>query len=364
MRAAVILLLAAALLAVPASAAGLDGEQYELFGAGEVDGSIPDSAREYIGDAGISDALQPEGLLSRLWDSLLDKLRVLWTDAAAGSVKLIAISVLCAGCSALSGEKTQKYVVLAGCLAAGGVAFGDAGEWISAAGGTLEEMNMFSRSLLPCLTAAAAAGGMATSAAARYAATSFFMDILLTLSRTLLLPMAYALLTLRTAGAALGSSAMDGAARLIKWLTLTLTGAVMTAFTLYLSLTGAVTGAADAAAAKAAKSAISAALPVVGSIISDAAGTLVAGAGLLRSAVGVFGAIVIAATCAAPFLALGLRYLLYKAAAALASSFADSRLSGLIGDIGSVFALVLGITGAGAAMLFISILSAIKAVSG
>ena len=45
--------------------------------------------------------------------------------------------------------KTSLTAGIAGCLAAGGVAFGDAGELISAAGGTLEEMNMFSRSLLP-----------------------------------------------------------------------------------------------------------------------------------------------------------------------------------------------------------------------
>ena len=79
---------------------------------------------------------------------------------------------------------------------------------------------------------------------------------------------------------------------------------------------------------------------------------------------GALGAAVIAAICLVPFLSLGLRYLLYKLAAALAGCFADKRLADLIGDVGSVFALVLGVTGACAAMLFISILSAVKAVSG
>ena len=119
----------------------------------------------------------------------------------------------------------------------------------------------------------------------------------------------------------------------------------MTVFTLYLNLSGAVTGAADAAAARAAKTAISAALPVVGGIISDAAGALTAGASLLRGAVGALGAAVVAAVCLVPFLSLGLRYLFYKAAAALASCFAEKRLAELIGEVGSVFALVLGVTG-------------------
>ena len=363
-RAVILAALVAALLAVPARADELDAEQYELFGAGEVDASVPDSARDAIGDAGIADALEPEDMFGRLWDALLEKLDGLWSGAAAAAVKLIAIAALVSACSAFANESTRRYVSMAGCLAVAAAAFGDAGEWISAGAEAIEDISEFSHALLPCLTATAAAGGMAASAAARYAATSLFMDVFITLSKSLLLPMAYAMLALRTAAAALGSDALDGAGKLIKWLCGVLTAAVMTAFTLYLSLSGAVTGAADALTSKAAKTAISAALPVVGGIISDAAGTLVAGAGLLRSAVGAFGAVVIAGICLAPFLALGMRYLLYKAASALAGCFADKPIAGLIGDVGSAFAMVLGVTGACAAMLFISVISAVKAVSG
>ena len=141
---------------------------------------------------------------------------------------------------------------MAGCLAVAAVAFGEAGEWISAGAAAVAELHEFSRALLPCLTAAAAAGGMVTGAAARYAATGLFMDILISLTRTLLLPLAYALLAVRTAGAALGNEALNSAAKLIKWLCFGLTAGLMTVFTLYLNLSGAVTGAADAAAARAA----------------------------------------------------------------------------------------------------------------
>ena len=106
------------------------------------------------------------------------------------------------------------------------------------------------------------------------------------------------------------------------------------------------------------------ALPVVGGVISDAASTVVAGAGLLKSAVGAFGLIAAASVCLVPFLMLGLRYLCYKAAAALAAAFADRRVSGLINELGGVFGMVLGVVGAAALMLFISIISVTKAVSG
>ena len=348
-RLIVLLPLLALLLAAPARAEGLDAEQYDIFGASEVDESIPDEAQDILGDVGVKDALEPEGLFSRLWSALGERLRGLWGEAAAGAVKLLAVAALISACSVFATDASRRYVSIAGCLAVAGVAFGDASAWINTGAETMEELNLFSHALLPCLAATAAAGGSAAGAAAKYAATSLFMDVFITLSRSLLLPLAYALLAVRTASAALGNSALDGAARLIKWLCTLLTTVVMTAFTVYLSLSGAVTGAADVVTSKAAKTAISTVLPVVGGIISDAAGTLVAGAGLLRSAVGALGAVVIAAICLTPFLAL-------------AHCFADSDLAGLIGDVGGVFGLVLGVTGACAAMLYISIISAVKAV--
>ena len=362
MKAAVLALLLAALLAAPARADSLDGELYERFGVGDLEEALPEAANEALSGAGVEEAMEPEGLLARLWDAALEALAEQWSKAAGGALKLVAVAALCALASGFADAAAEKYVGLAGCLAVAAVTATDAGAWIGRAMEAVDELAAFSRALLPCLTATAAAGGMAGSAAAKYAATSLFMDVLITLSRTLLLPMAYALLAVRTAGAALGSGALDGAARLIKWLCAALTTLVMTAFTLWLTLSSAVSGAADAAASRAAKTAISAALPVVGGIISDAASTLVAGAGLLRSAIGALGLAAVLAVCLAPFAALGLRYLLYKAAAALAGAFADSRLAGLISDIGGVFALALGVTGACAAMLFISVISFVKAV--
>ena len=85
---------------------------------------------------------------------------------------------------------------------------------------------------------------------------------------------------------------------------------------------------------------------------------------MYKRQVGAFGLIAAASVCLAPFLALGLRYLCYKAAAALAAAFADKRVSGLISELGGVFGMVLGVVGASALMLFISIISVTKAVSG
>ena len=68
------------------------------------------------------------------------------------------------------------------------------------------------------------------------------------------------------------------------------------------------------------------------------------------------------AICLTPFLRLALQYLVYKGAAALCATVAQPKLSGLIDAIGSAFGLVLGMTGAGALVLLVSLVSAMKAV--
>ena len=54
---------------------------------------------------------------------------------------------------------------------------------------------------------------------------------------------------------------------------------------------------------------------------------------------------------------------MYKLAAALCAVVAQPKLSGLIDAIGTAFGLVLGMTGAGALMLLVSLVSAVAAVT-
>ena len=68
------------------------------------------------------------------------------------------------------------------------------------------------------------------------------------------------------------------------------------------------------------------------------------------------------AACAYPFLQLGVQYLLYKLSAFLAAAVGPPGLSKLIGGLGGAFGLVLGMTGAAALLLLVSILASVGAV--
>ncbi|MBS5136482.1 MAG: stage III sporulation protein AE, partial [Oscillospiraceae bacterium] len=115
---------------------------------------------------------------------------------------------------------------------------------------------------------------------------------------------------------------------------------------------------------KAAKLTISGMVPVVGGILSDAAETVLAGAGILRNTVGIFGMLGVLALCVVPFLQLGVHYLVYKLTAALAATVSGGRMSALIDRIGGAFGLVLGMTGASALLLLVSLVSAITVTMG
>ncbi|MEI3305825.1 MAG: hypothetical protein V8R40_07230 [Dysosmobacter sp.] len=78
---------------------------------------------------------------------------------------------------------------------------------------------------------------------------------------------------------------------------------------MYLSVVRIVSGSADGATVKVAKAAISGVVPVVGGILSEVSETVMAGAGMLKNTIGIFGMLAVLAACAYPFLQLGVQYL-------------------------------------------------------
>ncbi len=126
-----------------------------------------------------------------------------------------------------------------------------------------------------------------------------------------------------------------------------------------------ISGSADAATIKAAKFTMSNLVPVVGGVISDTAETLLAGAGVLRNAAGVFGMLAVVGICLVPFLNLGVHYLMYKCTAALAATASgNGRVTGLIEAIGTAFGLIMAMTGSCGVLLIVAMVSAVSTVAG
>ena len=287
--------------------------------------------------------------------------------AVRSGVLLLIIVLLCGAAngfqSEFGGGKTLDIVAVAGSLAITAVAATDVHALVGLGRGALEGMDGFSKLLLPVVTAACAATGSPSGAAARQMATVLFSNLLMTLINCLLLPLVYAYVAACMAYAALGNEGLKRIGQLLKWIVTSALTGVLLLFVGYLTVSGVIAGSADAAAVKTAKLTISGMVPVVGGILSDAAEAVLAGAGLLKNMVGIFGMLVILFLCIAPFLQLGIHYLAYKVTAALTATVADGRIAGLIDAIGGAFGLVLGMTGASALLLLVSLVVSLSVVT-
>ncbi len=354
MRCALCFLLLALLLSLPVRAAGLD--------VGALDRALPQEAAEALEGVGAADA-ELDGGLGKIGAYLREKLAGVLAEVLRPLAAVLAVTVLSAVGARFAAPGGFDYVGFGGALAVTAVCVSDVKSVVSLGAAALGDLRDFSAALLPTLTAAAAASGAVGSAGAKYAAAAMFTDLLLSLAENLIFPLICAYTAAVAAGAALGTGQLASATRLIYWLTKTLMRGLVLAFTAYLGITGVVAGQADAAAVKAARTALSAALPVVGRTIADVSESIVAGAGVLRGSIGVFGVLAVGAMAALPVLRLGLRCLLFKAAAALAGVIAAGRLGRLIDGIGSAYGLVLGLVGAASVMELLAVFSLMKVVS-
>lgn len=331
----------------------------------EVRAALPQEAKDVLGELDLKNPQMGDEGLEKIWKTVRESFFSIFKKALTSAAKILTIIIICAAASStLDDGGTKDTVALCGAIAISAIAISDVNVFFGMGVRTLHTLSDFSKVLLPLMCTAAASAGAVSSASAKFAASALFMDLLLTVGIKVVMPMISVYLASVVASAALGKDTLASVSKFLKWGCTTALTLLMMAFTTYLGMTGLISGKSDEFALKLTKSAIGAMLPVVGGIVSDAAGTIVAGAGILRNVIGVFGFLAVAAVCITPFLTLGTHYLVYKGTAALSEALTDKRMAELIDGVGVAFGMVLALVGAGGLMLFISVISSMRAVSG
>ena len=350
MKRLLFLLLALLALCLPARALDIPAE---------LDGAVPDELLE--------GAREEEGLLQRGAAYLWETLRGAVSRAAAASlrsaVSLMLLALLCGlieGTSEGTGETGAAFTPYVGVLGAAAIAAGDVHSLIGLGLETLDELAAMAKLLLPTVAAAIASGGAVGTASVWQVGALMASDVFLSLIRGL--PVLYCMIAAAAAGALLPKSRLtklaDGIKTLITW---ALSG-VLAVFVTFLSLSGVLAGSADRMAVRVGKTVISGAVPVVGGILSEATEALLAGAGALRSRLGVLGVLAVLALCLAPLVHLAVQYLLYRTAAFFCGMAGSGTLSGFLEQLSSAFSLMLAMTAGGAFLLLASFLIALLMV--
>lgn len=275
---------------------------------------------------------------------------------------LLGLVTLCSVAEISSASGYAGAVTIAGSLGMMAAVMGAFQSMIVMAADTVRSMTDYSACMLPIMASATAMGGGVSSGAALYAGTALFSQVLMQLISRLFIPAVYFYLCISTAEAALSTDTLSEIREFTGWLISKGLSLILSVFIGYMAITGVVTGTADATALKATKAAISGMVPVVGGIISDASESLVAGALMLKSSVGVFGMLAVLGIVMLPFLRAGLHYLLLKMTAAVSGTVGLKPHVDLLKHFSAAMGYLLAMCGTCAMLLLISFVCFLRVV--
>lgn len=346
MKRVILMILLVSVLVIPVSAAEIEAPE------------VPESGQEYLQDRPDSFS---EGLLSIVKEAVA-ALHPNLAQAGSICIAVFAVALLLSVFGSFDG-KGKKMTALIGTLATAMLLLGSTNTLIGQGKEAVTQISEYGKLLLPVMTAGLAAQGAAATSAALYAATAFFDTILTMAISKLLMPLVYVYLALAIANAATGDELLKKLRNLVKWLVTWALKTILTIFTGYIGITGVVSGATDASALKVTKAAISNAVPVVGSILSNASEAVLVGAGMMKNAAGVYGMLAVIAVLIGPFLEIGVEYLLLKLTAAVSALFGPKHTAGLIQDFSDAMGLLLAMTCSCAFLQVISVICFMKGVS-
>lgn len=303
-----------------------------------------------------------EGTVKIFKRSLRDARQYIFSGARAIAAIMLGV-ILLGVVESLSADTTVcRYTTAVGALWITAVSAGDLSTLIGLGQETIARISELSKMLIPILAAATAAAGGVTAASVRQVGIVMFSDVLLTLIERILIPLLYLYIGTAAAVSVVESGALEHIGILLKKTVTWCLSGLLILFTTYLTVSGAVAGAVDAQAVRLAKNAVSTVVPVVGGILAEAAETILAGAGILRGMIGVFGAMALLSLCLVPFLRLGAQYLLYQAAGFVAQAVGPAKLKKLLSMMGDAFALVLAMTASCSLVFVISLISTLTVV--
>lgn len=317
------------------------------FGASRLQSALSGQAQRWMSSYDPETTMDMWQGLQNIWQKGMAERGNMVENVLRSAAVLLLILVLCKLTQTIWEQRGVQLSVLTGALAISAACFGDLSSYMGLGKQTMEELNVFSSALLPVMASAAAASGAINRAGSVYTLTVIASNVLQTLATTVVFPFLYAYLAMALSDTVLGQSRLKRMRELLSGGIKTLLKVLLSAFLGLLTMTGSVSGTADVAARKAAKLAFQTMVPVVGGILSNASETLVAGASVMKAAIGTFGMLAIVSVMLLPFLKIGIYYLSIKLVCALGAML-DSGLCVLLEAVSTAMGFVLAMTASSA----------------
>ena len=291
-----------------------------------------------------------DGAVSGFGERVLDLIgttlgRIRELGLAEGLRTLGVILAAALFCAVLEDSPHGKAAVpLVGGLAVAAACVGPLGSIVALGTQTIRELHVYMGLLMPGMAGLMAASG-SLSASASTGLGMVLLELLLSLTSGLLVPLLYLFLVMSVEESALGLEQLAKLRDFVKWLLVTGVKILMWAYSAILTMTGLISGTLDGQKLRSVRSAISGMIPVVGNIVSEASASLLSAASLLRTGVGLYGMLAVFGICLAPFFRMALQYLLLRLGTALCGMFGKGSQSPLLEKISQAVGIMLALTG-------------------
>lgn len=371
-RMLILFLIFAALFTIGVSAAESESpeefyaEQYKNSGAEDLEDSLPDSAKDYFSEHGI-DPSDYNWVNSLSAESVFKHILTFITSGAkaplnTGAVIIAIILISAALTSAEIKSSAMTAAIYASAAASAAVIAVPVSSVINTSVNALRGIGVFMLSFIPVFAVIVAASGATVTAASMSALLLAAAETVSYISSFIVLPLMGGYLTLSLSSAVSPLIKKSGITETVKKLAFWIMAFISAVFVGILGIQTAVNSSADTLVSKTAKFIIGSSIPVAGGVLSEAMNTVTASMGLLKSSIGIYGAL----ACAVTLLPLVIELLIWRAVLLISSSvseiFSLGGIAGLLRAIDSMLSVLIGIILLVGAMFVISLAAVVTGV--
>lgn len=343
-------------------------EQYKNSGAEEIENNLPEQTREYFRDNGIDpsdynwvNSISAESVFKHIFTFIASGAKAP-IKAGAGIIAIVLISAAL-GCVEIKSSAMTAAVYAAAAASAAVIAV-PVSSVINASVNALRGTGIFMLSFIPIFAVIVAASGAAVTSASMSALLLAAAETVTYISSFAVLPLMGGYLAVSLSGAVSPAIKKSGIAETVKKLAFWIMAFISAVFIGILGIQTAVNASADTLASKTAKFIIGSSVPVAGGVLSEAINTVTASMGLLKSSVGIYGAL----ACAVTLLPLVIELLIWRAVllvtSAVSELFSLGGIAGLLRAVDSMMSVLIGIILLVGAMFVISLAAVVTGVRG
>lgn len=346
-------------------------DELDMSGADELYEGLDDDIKSILNDLGI-DEISPDSLVHLDFSKIINLILNALKDRLFTPVKIFALTVgvmllnsaFAAFKNSMSREDSAgKIFSLVSVLAAFAVISAPITDAVGKCSEVISKSGNFMLGYIPVFMSSLVMSGK-TASAGIY--SSFLLTAAQVISQTVnafLLPMITVYMALSVAGAVCDTINLNGMAQTAKKTILWVIGIMMTVFVGTMSLQGIVAGSADTLGMRTAKFIIGSTVPVVGGAMSEAFNSLHACLGLLKSTLGVFGAVITIVIYLPAVINTALISLSLSFACFIGDIFGDKTTVGLTRAAASAMSVLLSILLISMALNIVSV-TAILVITG